>query len=303
MPTSPVQTSAHHPQRRGSLLLALVLCFACLLAAAGKPAYAQDRLLFCNNPEKIQMPGVYAESTLEPGKTYTVFFHYRNATKGNGHLVVALNGIDGGPIRFTARKGFADPRRDPPTAGKQAMARFLSSPEVPFTGKKGYARFDQHLASRQVASGVMNIRCDQPTKLRIYWRHSKWSVPGAHVVTVDSPRREVAIDLTGEAVQQFFRIGQPEDGMSRHLDGTYGMLYAFKVAAPPGRKVRVSFSPRGGTGGLVGSVNGALRQSRIVPAASWKVFCEAVAGENGLRITTAPFGGVFYPVEIVFQLI
>jgi hypothetical protein len=240
---------------------------------------------------------------LEPGKSYTVFFHYRNTTRSGGNLVVALNGTGGGALRLAARKGFADPRRDPPTAGRQAMARFLSSPEKAYVGKKGYARFAQHLGSKQVASGVLTVRCDQPARLRIYWRHSKWTVPGARVIAVDSPRREVSIDLTGSGAQKFFRIGQPEDGMSRHLDGTYGMLYAFNVAAPPGRKVRVLFSPRGGKGGLVGSVNGSLRQSHIVPAATWKVFSVTVAGENGVRITTSPFGGVFYPVELAFQLL
>lgn len=92
--------------------------------------------------------------------------------------------------------------------------------------------------------------------------------------------------------------------MSRHLDGTYGMMYAFKVDAPAGRRVRVSFSPRGGKAGLVGSLNGALRQSSIIPATRWKVFCEAVVGKNGsMVLTTSPFGGVFYPVELVFQLL
>jgi hypothetical protein len=92
--------------------------------------------------------------------------------------------------------------------------------------------------------------------------------------------------------------------MSKHLDGTYGMLYAFKVDAPPGRKVRVSFSPRGGHAGLVGSVGGIMRQSRIVGAAGWAVFSEVKVGKSGLvSLTTAPFGGVFYPVELVFQLL
>ena len=80
------------------------------------------------------------------------------------------------------------------------------------------------------------------------------------------------------------------------------MLYAFRIAAPEGRKVRVSFSPRGGKGGLVGSVNGNMQQSRIIPATHWRVFCEAKAGKNGVNLTTAPFGGVFYPVELMFQL-
>jgi len=107
----------------------------------------------------------------------------------------------------------------------------------------------------------------------------------------------------GTGRRQYFRIGVPEPNMNRQMDGTYGMVYSFKVSAPPGRRVRVAFSPRGGKAGLVGTVGGALKQSRIVGAAAWKTFSEAVVGKNGLVITTLPFGGVFYPVEVAFLLL
>jgi hypothetical protein len=285
------------------VVFAVVLLAFALALLPGRAARAQDHLLFCNQPEKIRMPGAHADTMLTAGKTYTIFFHYRNVSGASGPLVVALNGSAGKKLTFTARKGFGDPRADPTLAGRQAMARFLSAPEKPFVGKKGSAHFTLGLGNRQVASGVMTFRADQDTRLRIYFRHNQWSVPGARVVSIESPRREVQIALSKEQKRQSFRIGVPEAGMSRHLDGTYGMVYAFKVDAPAGRKVRVSFSPRGGKSGLVGSVNGAMRQTPIVPAASWKVFSEAVVGKNGMTLTTSPFGGVFYPVEIVFQLI
>lgn len=281
-------------------LLAAALGFTLLL---GKPAAAQETLLFCNDPEKIRMPGAHADALLRKGRTYTIFFHYRNVTPGAGPLVIALHGSQGKRLNLVVRKGVADPQVDPSRAGRQAMARFLSSGDVFYRGTGG-ARFAMRLKRQQVASGVMTVRTDQDVRLRIYYRHNRWTVPGAHAIAVDAPRREVEIALSQEARRQHFRIGQPEEGMHARLDGTYGMLYAFRVAAPPGRRVRVSFSPRGGKGGLVGSVSGELRQSKIVPAQRWKMFCEAVVGESGHTIlTTAPFGGVFYPVELVFQLL
>jgi hypothetical protein len=260
------------------------------------------RLLFCNEPERIKGAGAYADALLEAGVTYTVFYHYRNNTSATGDFVVALHGTSV-PLRFTARQGTGDPRRDPPLAGRQAMARFLSTSEAPLLGRKGTARFACKLATKQVASGILQVRCEQTVRLRIYFRHDRWLVKGARVVILDDPRREIAVALRPGARTQYFRIGEPEPGMSRHLDGTYGMLYAFKVDAPEGRRVRVAFSPRGGKGGMVGSVNGKLRQSGIVPATHWRVFCESVVGPNGLILTTAPFGGVFYPVELRFDLL
>jgi hypothetical protein len=267
-----------------------------------EPAAAQDHLIFCNDPEKIRMPGAYADAQLLGGRTYTIFFHYRNVTAGSGPLVVAFHGSKGKRLHLKVRKGIADPRRDPSLAGRQAMARFLSGRSIPLTGKGG-ARFAMRLGTREVASGILAVRASQDVRLRIYYRHNRWTVPGARAVAVDTPRRQVHIALSPQSKSQRFRIGEPEAGMSRHLDGTYGLLYAFKIQAPPGRRIRVSFSPRGGKAGLVGSVNGALRQSSIIPATRWKVFCEAVAGKNGVNLTTAPFGGVFYPVELVFQLL
>ncbi len=263
---------------------------------------APEHLLFCNDPEKIRAGGIYADTQLTGDHIYTIFYHYKNATKSTGDLVIALQGKAGEPLAFTARKGMADPQRDPSLAGRQAMARFLSGAEKDFVGAKGGARFSTRLKRQQIASGVFTVRCKSDARLLIYYRHSKWSVPGARVVAVDAPRREVAVSLTAGTARQTFRIGQPETGMSRHLDGTYGMLYAFRVDAPIGSRVRVSFSPRGGKAGMVGSINGVLRQTSIAPGRSWKIFCEAIIGSDGMILTTAPFGGVFYPVELVFQL-
>ena len=249
------------------------------------------------------MTGVYADTMLEAGESYTVFYHFKNVSRNAGDFVVALNGAVAKPLRFKARQGFADPQRDPPLAGRQAMARFLSGVDKSFVGKEGSGRFVYHIENGHVVSGVLSVRCDQATRLRIYFRHAKWTVPGAKVIEVEAPRREVEIALSATSGRKSFRIGQPESGMNRHLDGTYGMLYSFKIAALAGRRVRVSFSPRGGKGGLVGSVNGDLWQSNIIPAARWKVFFEKNIGKRGLNLTTSPFGGVFYPVELVFQLI
>lgn len=287
---------------RAAISLAALLIVTLVFALGGSPARAQDHLLFCNNPEKIKTTGAVADAMLKAGQTYTVFYHFKNVSGMSGPFVVALHGAVTKPLHFTARQGFADPQHDPTLAGRQAMARFLSGVDTDFTAKDGNAHFTYYLGDRHVASGVMSVRCDQDTRLRIYFRHDKWTVPGEHVVAVEAPRREVEIALKSAGDRKSFRIGEPESGMSSQLDGTYGMLYAFRVAAPEGRKVRVSFSPRGGKAGLVGSVNGDLHQTEIIPATSWKVFFESKIGKHGINLTTAPFGGVFYPVEIVFQL-
>ena len=74
------------------------------------------------------------------------------------------------------------------------------------------------------------------------------------------------------------------------------------MLAPPGSKVRVTFSPRGGQIGIVGTIGGILHKSPIVGAAVWTLFTEAVVGQDELLLTTLPFGGGFYPIELAFQL-
>jgi hypothetical protein len=284
------------------VLLLLALSALCL-AGAPRRAAAADRLLFCNRPERIRLPGAYADAPLVAGRTYTVFLHYRNGTRSAGPMVIALQGSRGRPITLDVRKGVADPRLDPSLAGRQAMARFLSAPSRRYVGKGG-ARFPIPLKPKQVASGVITVRTNQDARLRIYFRHNRWTVPQARVIALDAPRREVPVVLSPDAKRHYYRIGVPEAGMNRRLDGTYGLLYAFKVDAPPGRKVRVSFSPRGGKAGLVGSMGGVMRQSRIVGTAGWAVFNEVTVGKSGIvSLTTSPFGGVFYPVELLFQLL
>lgn len=97
---------------------------ALFLAGAG-PARAADELLFCNSPERIRMGGAHANRLLKAGRTYRIFFHYRNDTKGAGPLVVSFQSANGKPVSVKVRKGMADPHPDPPHAGRQAMARFL----------------------------------------------------------------------------------------------------------------------------------------------------------------------------------
>jgi hypothetical protein len=68
------------------------------------------------------------------------------------------------------------------------------------------------LKARQVASGVLTVRADQDARLRIYFRHNRWTVPKARVIALDSPRREVPVVLSPDAKRQYYRIGSPEEG-------------------------------------------------------------------------------------------
>ena len=273
-----------------------------LFLGSAHPAQAADQLLFCNRPERIRTGGAHADARLKAGPSYRIFYHYRNGTRESGPLVVAFHGATSEPLTLITRKGIADPNVSPSQAGRQAMARFLKAPEKQYTGQRA-VRFTSTLKRHEVASGVLTVTAvGQDARLRIYYRHNRHTVAGARVIAVDAPRRDYAIVLKPGSSRQYFRIGVPEPGMSKHLDGTYGLIYSFRVKAPPGRKVRVAFSPRGGKAGLVGTVSGMMRQTRIVGATAWSVFSETVVGKNGLVITTLPFGGVFYPVELAFQL-
>ena len=302
---------ARRTRRHRGVVNFIVAVAAALGAASAAPGPARaaaavekaDTLLFCNQPERILAGGAHADAHLTAGRTYRIFFHYRNGTGAAGPLVVAFHGSRGRPLTLDVRKGIGRPQKDPSEAGRQAMARFLKAPRQRHVGQKGGARFPLTLKRKEVASGVLTVRADQDVRLRIYFRHNRGVVPGARVVAVDAPRRDYTVTLArGAGERQYFRIGVPEPGMSRHLGGTYGLVYSFQVNAPPGSRVRVSFSPRGGKAGLVGTINGVMQQSRIVGAAAWSAFTEAVVGKDGMVVTTLPFGGVFYPVELLFQL-
>lgn len=275
--------------------IALLLLLACAL-----PGRAQDRLIYCNHPEKIRGSGVVGDAWLEPQRTYTVFYHYRNVSGRTADFVVALRRGERGPLGIVVRRGIADPRRDPPTAGRQAMARLFENPERRLVAADGEARFVTRLRDRQVASGVLIVTAEERARLRLFFNNESKVAPGMRVVVVDSPRHDIEIPLRGSS-RQIYRIGAAEDGVDRTRDGAYGSLYAFRIDAPEGQRVRVSFSPRGGKGGIVAALDGRLVQSGIVPAARRRVLASAVAGKDGLLLMTSPFGGVFYPVELVFE--
>ena len=268
---------------------------------------AQDKLIYCNEPERIRDAGTYADAQLEAGQSYTVFYHFRNVSGDVGEFVVQLRSAKEESFTLASRQGLADPDRDPQTVGRQAMARFLRAGEKQIAAEKGVARFAYKLSNRQVASGVMNVRSDKNVRLRIYFKHDKWDAPRMKTTTISSPRCNVEVPLTLETTLQTFRIGLPEWDFSRGArvrDGAYGQVYDFKIAAPEGRKVRILFTPRGGKSGIVGMLGGDLIMSEICQAYAKTVCCEAHVGPQGLlQFTTSPFGGVFYPVELTFQLL
>jgi hypothetical protein len=267
-----------------------------------QPVKQVDYLLFCNQPERLESNGVYAESKLTGGKTYRIFFHYRNASGSTGPLVMAFQGSVGKPLRLEMRKGIAKPNTDPPLAGRQAMARYMKSPNEVFVGKGG-ARFPVTLGPWQVASGVVTVRTDQDVRFRIYFKDANRTIKGATVVPVASARHDVVVDLKKDGKPVYYRIGVPDNDLRKRMDGTYGVVYAFAIKAPVGSRVRITFSPRGGHSGLVATIGNALFQSDIVDASQLVVFAEATVGKDGLALTTIPFGGVFYPVEVAFHLI
>jgi hypothetical protein len=267
------------------------------------PSRAADQLLFCNQPERLTARGAYADAQLEAGREYRIFFHYRNASGNTAPLVVAFEGTPGKPLTVLARKGIADPHARPPIAGRQATARFLNRSERSYRGS-GRVRFPMTLRPGQVASGVLSARLpEQGARLRIYFGNNHRVVTGARVVAVEAPRREYQVSLTAKASRQFYRIGIPDPELRKQIDGTYGFVYRFKLTAPPGRKVRIAFSPRGGQSGMVALVGGVLRQSPIVAHSLWSTVTDTFIGKDGLIVTTLPFGGVFYPVELVFRLL
>ena len=277
--------------------------FSFLLFGIAFPASAQDRLLYCNQPERIRSSGSLATSVLEANVPYQIFYHYRNDSGRSDDFVLALNGPGGKPLQFTARRGLADPTSDPPIAGEQAMARFFSRGSTSFLAQDGTARFAFRLADSQVASGYLTVTTAVRTRLQLYFGNNKFPVPGARCVQVESPRTDVEIPLSAENPKQSYRIGVPEGERAGSVDGTYGTLYAFKIDAPPGRRVRASFSPRGGHAGLVGTLNGELLRTPIREAAESATVFEATAGKKGLLFLTVPYGGVFYPVELTFRLL
>ena len=267
-----------------------------------------DELIFCNQPERLTIRGAYADALLTGGKSYRVFFHYRNLSGKTGPLVIAFQGSAGKKLTMNVRKGIADPTNDPPNAGRQAAARYLRAGNQVVTGNGG-ARFPLTLRPYEVASGVLTVRANQDVRLRIYFGansgDSKRVVMGARVVRVPAPRSEILVALTKGEGPRYYRIGEPELASlsSNGRDGAYGHVYAFHVTAPEGSRVRVTFSPRGGQSGLVANIGGVVIQSDILRAEAMGVFAESVVGKDGLVIITLPFGGVFYPVEIAFHLL
>jgi hypothetical protein len=274
-----------------------------------------DYLLFCNQPERLTRPGAYADAKLIGGRTYRIFFHYRNASGKTAPITLAFHGSAGKPLTLLLRKGFADAQKDPPRAGRQALVRYLEARPVAQTNSRGAIAIPMMLHPYDTASGIVTVRPSQDCRFRILFADGRQPVRGGRVTAIPTPRREVVVSLTDKTPTQYFRIGAADDLVvhstirngkiteKNPMDGSYGLVYSFSVRAPMGRRVRVTFSPRGGQAGMVALLNGALRSSDIIGPAGLAVFAESTMSQSGFGLVTMPFGGVFYPVEIAFHLL
>jgi hypothetical protein len=104
-------------------------------------AQAADKLLFCNQPERMINGGTHADALIKAGQTYRIFLHYRNGTRVTAPLVVSFQGTSKNkPLSIFIQKGIAKPQTDPSEAGKQATARFMASPARQYVGRAATGR-------------------------------------------------------------------------------------------------------------------------------------------------------------------
>ena len=248
----------------------------------------QGTIYFLNVPETIRKSGVVNEQKIQDSGRSRIFWHYRNGTGKTQQFTLQVSEKTVG-LRMGQGVSFS-----PPTAGTQAMMRFLqSSPR-----SEAYLKTSVSVPKGYTVSGVAEGHWKTGAIIKASLGKGA-PVPGIEKIVSPYLFVDNCVTLTSNQAAHL-KVGQNKPG---HIPGNYGSTVRVSVQSklPKRIKIRVAFSPRGGPLNLVYIYNGKIACSpRIAAKKEHTLFHAWVDPGQKISLDIYPLGGFNYPAEIRF---
>jgi hypothetical protein len=243
------------------------------------------KFIYLNNPEKIYSSGSIIEHRFNEESKNKFFFHYINKTNRNIKFNLYSSFVSNASFGLNIDK-------DPGRAGSNATVSFLKNNKIDGQVKKTIL-----LQPNQTVSGAIEGKFKKDSVFKISFDNSSKKIN--HVLLIDDDWQKVY----NYQIEDFaiHRLGEnpPND-----INGQFGYEVCLNLDVKKSGILKMSYSPRGGSGNIIFKYKDKIYESGFKKAYSRNDFLYIkVQKDENHKFFFYPIGGIDYPIEIRFDIL
>lgn len=264
------------------ILITKMTVLSLFLSTTNKDSY----LVYLNNPETMKSSGLVHSQTFNKNSNVRYFFHYKNGTKKPMLFVIkSKNKLEN--LKKAINTDFR-----PEIAGAKSAENFLSS--IP---QNIQINFSSSVMPECTVSGILEADFEKNDSIEYYF-DNKNEISKLNIYQeIYNFNYSYDVNLNSKVD---YRLGENIDNT---IKGLYGSNINIKILPKDSGILKLSFSPRGGTGLLIFSNKGKIYSTKLYNAKSFnEVFVCNVEKNVAETFTFIPLGGLNYPILLSFSL-
>jgi hypothetical protein len=243
------------------------------------------KFVYLNNPEKIYSSGLVMEHRFKEESKNKFFFHYINKTNRNIKFNIYSSFVSNASFGLNTDK-------DPGKAGSKSIISFLKNKKL-----DGEIKKTLNLKPNETVSGSLEGNFKKDSIFKIAFDNSIKKIN--NVLMIDDDWKKVYnFQIFDTAIH---RLGEnpPND-----INGQYGYEVCLNLDVKKTGILKMSYSPRGGSGNIIFKYNDKIYESGFKKAYSRNDFLYIKVQKNeNHKFFFYPIGGIDYPIEIRFDIL
>jgi len=251
-------------------------------------SFQTSQFIYLNNPETLTQTGILHKKKVIKNTQIRYFFHYKNGTNKTQSF-----SLENKKTVFDLKKSI-NISETPEKAGFLSVKGFLSTKEIDSS-----INFSCNLKPQEVVSGIVEGHFSKDDEI-VY----KFGESSDFMYAQDIMQKHYAFDIPlvlEKNKTSSYRLG---DGIPYTVRGQYGSDVIINIKPKETGWMKLSFSPRGGTGALVFENKGKVYFTNFEkPKSSIDSSVIYVVKDKTERIRFIPFGGLNYPIVLNFKYI
>ncbi len=251
-------------------------------------ASSQNHFVYLNMPETLTKPGIVHKKQFTKDTKARYFVHFKNGTNSSQSFSFKS--------KYTIdnfKKSFSSNIR-PEYSGARSVYNFLTS--KPSDTKLNAT---STLLPEETISGIFEGDFQKGDTLLCTFGKSNQELDNVDIYQLDY-KFDFSYDLDLNK-QVTYKLGS---GIENTVAGQYGSDITIKIMPKKNGLLRLSFSPRGGSGLLVYQNRGKIFMTKLLPAKKeYDALCISVDKNKPETFTFIPTGGLNFPIQLNFKLI
>ncbi len=251
-------------------------------------ASSQNHFVYLNMPETLTKPGIVHKKQFTKDTKARYFVHFKNGTNSSQSFSFKS--------KYTIdnfKKSFSSNIR-PEYSGARSVYNFLTS--KPSDTKLNAT---STLLPEETISGIFEGDFQKGDTLLCTFGKSNQELDNVDIYQLDY-KFDFSYDLDLNK-QVTYKLGS---GIENTVAGQYGSDITIKITPKKNGLLRLSFSPRGGSGLLVYQNRGKIFMTKLLPAKKeYDALCISVDKNKPETFTFIPTGGLNFPIQLNFKLI